>query len=102
MTTRPVRRIAAVTFAVHALTLGACLAAVPSSAGAQVAALPFEVGERLECRVSVGRMGNIGKGAMWVDGIADVRGRQTMVLRFELEAGKEPVRGSDKTRSWLD
>jgi hypothetical protein len=39
---------------------------------------------------------------MWVDGLAEVRGHQTMVLRFELEAGKGPLRGSDRTRSWLD
>ena len=101
MTTRPECPVATVVGALHALTLGLCLAALPAPAIAQTA-LPFEVGERLEYKVAVGRMGNIGKGAMWVEGLADVRGRQTMVLRFELEAGKGPVRGSDKTRSWLD
>lgn len=64
--------------------------------------LPFQVGERLEYRVAVGRMGDVGKGTMWIDGLADVRGRETMVLRFELSAGKGPVRAMDETRSWLD
>jgi len=102
MTTLPARRSASMTFARHAVTFAAWLVALSRAVGAQAAVLPFEVGERLEYQVSVGRMGNIGKGAMWVDGLADVRGCQTMVLRFELEAGKGPVRGSDKTRSWLD
>jgi hypothetical protein len=64
--------------------------------------LPFRVGERFEYRVSVARFGNVGRGAMWIEGLAEVRGVQTMVLRFELHAGKGPIKAHDRTGSWLD
>lgn len=64
--------------------------------------VPFAVGERMEYVVSVSRFGDVGRGQMWVDGVAELRGHETMVLRFELKAGKGPIRASDKTVSWLD
>jgi hypothetical protein len=77
---------------------------LPAALGSQErpSALPFEVGERLGYTVSVARFGQVGKGTMWVDGVASVRGQEAMVLRFDLEAGKGPVRGSDRTTSWFD
>ena len=39
---------------------------------------------------------------MWGDGVSELRGHETMVLRFELKAGKGPIKASDKTASWLD
>ena len=74
----------------------------PMLAGAQGRALPFAVGERMEYVVSVSKFGDVGRGTMWVDGLAQLRGHETMVLRFELQAGKGPIRASDKTVSWLD
>jgi len=66
------------------------------------APVPFAVGERMEYLVSVSRFGDVGRGQMWVDGMAELRGHEAMILRFELKAGKGPIRASDKTASWLD
>ena len=66
------------------------------------ASLPFQVGERLEYRVEVGRLGVVGRGAMWIEGPVTVRGRETMVLRFELTAARGPIKAHDRTASWLD
>jgi hypothetical protein len=63
---------------------------------------PFQVGERLDYRVTVGRLGDVGTGSMWIDGVVELRGRETMVLQFELRAGKGPVRAHDRTTSWFD
>lgn len=77
---------------------------LPGSLGGQdrPSALPFEVGERLGYTVSIARFGQVGKGTMWVDRMALVRGQDVMVLRFDLTAGKGPVKGTDRTTSWFD
>jgi hypothetical protein len=72
------------------------------SSGRAVTALPFRVGESLEYEVRVARLGNVGEGKMWVEGPTLERGVTTWRLRFELEAGKGPIRGVDKTSSWID
>ena len=42
--------------------------------------LPFEIGERLTYRVTIGRVGS-GRGTMSVEGPVDVRGTSTYLLR---------------------
>ncbi len=64
--------------------------------------LPFAIGERITYRVSVARLGTVGKGAMWIEGPVDVRGVSTYLLRFDFSAGKGPIKASDQTSSWLD
>ncbi len=64
--------------------------------------LPFMVGERITYRVSVAKLGNVGKGAMWIEGPVNVRGVSTYLLRFDFSAGKGPIKATDQTSSWLD
>jgi hypothetical protein len=64
--------------------------------------LPFSIGEKLNYRVSVSRLGNVGNGSMWVEGPVDVRGVNTWLLRFDFQAGMGPMKAVDKTSSWLD
>jgi hypothetical protein len=68
--------------------------------GADHAALPFAVGERLSYRVDASGLG--GRGTMSVDGPVDVRGTETYHLRFEVKAGVGPIKGKNLTESWLD
>jgi hypothetical protein len=68
--------------------------------GTDRAPLPFAVGEALEYRVRAKGMG--GHGTMSVDGPADVRGVETYHLRFAVAAGVGPIKGSNRTESWLD
>jgi hypothetical protein len=62
--------------------------------------LPFGVGERLTYRVRANGMG--GHGSMSVDGPVEVRGTETYLLRFDVKAGIGPIKGVDRTESWLD
>ena len=64
--------------------------------------LPFALGESLEFEVKVGRLGEVGTARMWIEGPETVSGVPTWRLRFETEAGKAFIRGSDRTSSWLD
>lgn len=64
------------------------------------APLPFTVGERLTYRVRAKGMG--GRGTMSVDGPVEVRGRETYLLRFDVRAGLGPIKGANRTESWLD
>jgi hypothetical protein len=68
--------------------------------GADRAALPFAVGERLSYRVDANGIG--GRGTMSVDGPVDVRGTPTYHLRFDVKAGVGPIKGKNLTESWLD
>ncbi len=63
--------------------------------------LPFEIGERLTYRVTIGRVGS-GRGTMSVEGPVDVRGTSTYLLRSEMRARVGFVQVSDKSESWLD
>jgi hypothetical protein len=63
---------------------------------------PFRLGESLEYEVRVQRLGRVGEGRMWVEGPVNVNGIAAWRLRFELEAGKGPIRGADRTSSWID
>jgi len=75
------------------------LVAVQSSAQSR---LPFTIGEKLNYRVSVSKLGNVGSGSMWVEGPVDVRGINTWLLRFDFQAGLGPMKAVDRTSSWLD
>jgi hypothetical protein len=74
----------------------------PPREGASPEGLPFAVGERLGYRVRVGKLGDVGRGAMWVEGPADVRGQSTYRLRFEFGTRVGPVKVVNQTESWLD
>jgi uncharacterized protein DUF3108 len=74
--------------------------AIPS--GAQFGQLPFDSGERLRYRVSVGRMGAVGDGEMTVDGPVRVRGTETLVLRSEIHARFGFVTKTELAESWID
>lgn len=78
------------------------LASLTPRPSAAQAGLPFSVGERLTYRINVGRMGNVGRGSMWIEGPVDVRGTDAVLLRFDFEAGVWPVRAVDRTSSWFD
>lgn len=67
-----------------------------------VGSLPFFVGERLTYRTRVAKLGNVGRGAMWVEGPADVRGQATFRLHFDFDTRVGPVRVVNQTESWLD
>lgn len=62
--------------------------------------LPFGVGELLTYRVDASGMG--GRGTMSVGGPVDVRGTETYLLRFDVKAGVGPIKGKNRTESWLD
>lgn len=63
---------------------------------------PFPIGEALEYRVHVAVGGNVGRGQMRVEGPVAEQGVSAWKLVFELDAGRGPVRASDRTISWLD
>lgn len=66
------------------------------------ASLPFAIGEKLTYKVSVSKLGTVGRGSMWVEGPVDVRGVSTWLLRFDFQAGLGPMKAVDRTSSWLD
>jgi hypothetical protein len=78
------------------------LLALAERGSSQSTHLPFAVGEKLNYRVSVSKMGKVGKGSMWIEGPVDVRGISTWLLRFDFEAGVGPMKAVDRTSSWLD
>ncbi len=83
-----------------ALALGLSLDA--TRAAAQAPVLPFQPGEVLHFQVRVSRLGDVGKGRMWIEGPVEDGGVHVWLLRFEMEARKGPIRASDRTASWLD
>ena len=70
--------------------------AVPPSA------LPFQPGEALTYQVRVSRIGDVGTGRMWIEGPVAEGGTPAWRLRFDMDAGKGPIRASDRTSSWID
>jgi hypothetical protein len=75
---------------------------VVMQASAQASQLPFEVGERLRYRVSVGRLGTVGEGEMSVGGPAAVRGTETLVLTSEIHAKVGFLKTTERVESWID
>src|SRR5262245_47076999 len=78
------------------------LIASATTAQAQSSALPFDVGERLRYRVSVGKLGSVGEGEMSVSGPVDVRGTETVLLKSEINAKIGFLKSSERTASWID
>lgn len=81
------------------------LAAFPLVAFAQSAPVPrppFPIGEALSYRVHVARGGNVGQGQMRVEGPVTDGESLTWRLVFEMQAGRGPIRASDRTVSFLD
>ena len=80
-------------------------ASPPSSAAVRalpVPALPFAQGERITYRATVAKVGRVGRGSMWVEGPADVRGTAAYVLRFDFRSRVGPVGVVNTSESWLD
>jgi hypothetical protein len=67
-----------------------------------VATLPFQPGEALTYQVRVSRVGDVGTGRMWIEGPLLEGSALVWRLRFEMEAGKGPIRAFDRTTSWLE
>jgi hypothetical protein len=65
-------------------------------------ALPFNPGEALTYQVRVSRVGDVGTGRMWIEGPVIEANTPVWRLRFEMDAGKGPIRASDRTSSWID
>jgi hypothetical protein len=91
--------------AVAALLLAALAAiAAPAAGVAQTGkdSLPFQVGEELTYRVSVARLGGVGRGVMRVEGPEVVRGRQTLLLGLEVRGRLGLMGIEDRAHSWFD
>jgi hypothetical protein len=73
-----------------------------ASANAQATELPFSVGERLQYRVSTGKLGSIGEGVMTVEGPVDVRGTSALVLRSNIHARVGFLKTTERSESWID
>lgn len=76
--------------------------AMLARADAQGTELPFDVGERLRYRVSLGKLGTVGDGEMSVDGPEAVRGTETLVLRSRVSARVGFVKTTERAQSWID
>jgi hypothetical protein len=72
-----------------------------SSVGAPVTP-PFGVGERAEYRASWGVLGRVGTGAIRIDGVDTVRGREAYHVVFTIRGGIPGARVDNRFESWLD
>ena len=97
-----IRRFSAVPSLGPAIALLAAAVTGVDAANAQPGQLPFSIGERLSYKVSVAKVGNIGRAEMWIEGPIEIRGVSTWLLRFDFSAGRGPLRAMDQTSSWLD
>jgi hypothetical protein len=83
--------------------VGIALAQNPMAAQVDSArSLPFAIGERLTYRVSVGRLGTIGRGTLTVEAAPQLRGTEVYLLRFDMRARKGPLSASNRMESWVD
>lgn len=73
-----------------------------SEAKPAVAAVPFGLGERATYQVRVGLFGGVGKGAMEVTGVEDVRGHPSYNLRLTIKGGVPFYKVNTRFESWLD
>ena len=87
--------------AVLLLAMASALHAQPMATAGAVS-LPFSVGERFTFTGRTELLGNMGRGAMWIEGPDIVRGVSTWMLRFEFKAGIGPLGASENTTSWID
>ena len=63
--------------------------------------VPYAVGERLEYEVRFGRL-KVGSGTMEVEGLQEVRGRETWHTVFTVRGGNFMYRVNDRYESWID
>ena len=82
--------------------LAALVLLSPTVVAGQDFSWPFSVGEALTYQVRVSRIGDVGEGRMWIEGPVVEAGVPSWRLRFEITAGKGPIRATDRTSSWLD
>lgn len=76
------------------------LQALPSAPSAERP--PFPLGEALDYSVSVSIGGTVGSGQMRVEGPVAQGDVSTWRLVFDMQAGRGPIRATDRTVSWLD
>ncbi len=87
---------------IRALFLVAALPLAALAQSEQASRPPFPLGEALNYRVHVARGGNVGHGQMRVEGPITDGEELTWRLVFEMQAGRGPIRASDRTVSFLD
>lgn len=87
------------TLGLSGLLFGALLA---TPLPAQQFSLPFALGESLTYQVRIARVGVVGTARMWIEGPVLEQGVPTWRMRFEMDAGKGPIRATDQTSSWFD
>jgi hypothetical protein len=63
--------------------------------------IPYRAGERLEYRAHFGRLGEIGKAVLSVEGPAPARDHSALIFDFDLRGRFGPFRIRDRTRSWV-
>ena len=83
----------------------ACLAALAALLGPSTAhgqRRPFFIGERLTYQVHVSKLGNVGRGSMWVEGPMELRGTSAFVLHFDFQTRVGPVKAVNRSESWID
>jgi len=99
---RPVRSIVVRRVSSTLVVAGLLGCAMLPRAGAQTTPLPFDIGERLRYRVTLGRLGHVGEGEMSVDGPEAVRGTETLILRSQVSARVGFVKTTERAQSWID
>jgi hypothetical protein len=73
-----------------------------TKAPADVAPVPFGVGEKMTYKVALGIVGEVGTGALEVVDIDTVHGHPSYELRFRINGGVPFAHVDDDYRSWLD
>ena len=99
---KPARSTAARWLRRTIVLVGVLECAMLTRGGAQATELPFDVGERLHYRVTLGRLGTVGEGEMSVDGPEAVRGTETLVLRSQVSARVGFIKTTERAQSWID
>jgi hypothetical protein len=81
------------------------VAGLPAAAQAgygRAAIVPFGVGERAVYRASWGVFGRVGTGAMTIEGLDTIRGREAYRVVFTIQGGIPGARVDNRFESWLD
>jgi len=99
---KPVRSTTATWLRRTIILAGLLECAMFARVSAQATELPFDVGERLHYRVSLGRLGTVGEAEMSVDGPEAVRGTETLVLRSQVSARVGFIKTTERAQSWID
>ncbi|HEV8364319.1 MAG TPA: DUF3108 domain-containing protein [Gemmatimonadaceae bacterium] len=97
LTSQRPRQITTTTLAAAALAFSSAALAAQSTVE-----LPFAPGERLTYNVRVGKLGNVGRGTMVVEGPVNVRDVEVYALHFDLRARVGFLTAVDRTCSWID